>query len=222
MHNIKNSFEFVFLQVVCAFCMRRFWSAEDLRRHMRTHTGERPFSCDLCKRRFTLKHSMLRHRKKHEKDELEAALLAATSGEEDAGGSSQPSAVTPRIQHPRASLPSTSVGSYERMSLPTAAAVATGDAGAAPNGLVRNSFGRRLTSLTPNLASAHQAGAPQQAAQPQQSAQPRPNGADNDNDLISNLLGIQDRSIIDKVLNLGTVSADDAAKLLGMNNNNGE
>lgn len=50
---------------MCAFCMRRFWSAEDLRRHMRTHTGERPFSCDVCQRRFTLKHSMLRHRKKH-------------------------------------------------------------------------------------------------------------------------------------------------------------
>ncbi|XP_059472907.1 ras-responsive element-binding protein 1 isoform X2 [Neocloeon triangulifer] len=52
-------------KVMCAFCMRRFWSAEDLRRHMRTHTGERPFTCDICWRKFTLKHSMLRHRKKH-------------------------------------------------------------------------------------------------------------------------------------------------------------
>jgi len=28
-------------KVICAFCMRRFWSTEDLRRHMRTHSGER-------------------------------------------------------------------------------------------------------------------------------------------------------------------------------------
>lgn len=28
-------------KVNCAFCMRRFWSAEDLRRHMRKHSGER-------------------------------------------------------------------------------------------------------------------------------------------------------------------------------------
>ena len=24
-------------KVICAFCLRRFWSTEDLRRHMRTH-----------------------------------------------------------------------------------------------------------------------------------------------------------------------------------------
>jgi uncharacterized Zn-finger protein len=55
----------IFVQVICAFCLRRFWSTEDLRRHMRTHSGERPFQCDICFRKFTLKHSMLRHRKKH-------------------------------------------------------------------------------------------------------------------------------------------------------------
>ncbi|XP_056640661.1 ras-responsive element-binding protein 1 [Diorhabda sublineata] len=72
-------------KVICAFCMRRFWSAEDLRRHMRTHTGERPFSCDICKRRFTLKHSMLRHRKKHN---VNFEHDAAASDEDGNNGSS--------------------------------------------------------------------------------------------------------------------------------------
>ncbi|XP_060850987.1 uncharacterized protein LOC132929566 isoform X2 [Rhopalosiphum padi] len=53
-------------KVLCAFCLHRFYSAEDLRRHMRTHTKEQPFACLSCKRRFTLKHSMVRHiAKKH-------------------------------------------------------------------------------------------------------------------------------------------------------------
>lgn len=57
---------FSYVQVLCAFCLHRFYSAEDLRRHMRTHTKEQPFACQSCKRRFTLKHSMVRHiAKKH-------------------------------------------------------------------------------------------------------------------------------------------------------------
>ena len=57
--------DYVNRKIICLFCSRKFWSAEDLRRHVRTHTGETPYACEICHRRFTLKHSMLRHKKKH-------------------------------------------------------------------------------------------------------------------------------------------------------------
>lgn len=82
----KQRADYANRKVVCAFCMRRFWSAEDLRRHMRTHTGERPFSCSVCSRRFTLKHSMLRHRKKHDQhEESESDLIGNLLGIRDKG-----------------------------------------------------------------------------------------------------------------------------------------
>lgn len=128
---------------MCAFCLRRFWSAEDLRRHMRTHTGERPFSCDICRRRFTLKHSMLRHRKKHS--------FPATE--------------------------ETSPVSDDDTNVPPAS-----------------------TNHNNNVVA---------SAKPWMKAR-----LEEESDLISNLLGIQDKSIVDKMLL--SKSADDAAKLLGV------
>ncbi|KAB0804687.1 hypothetical protein PPYR_01657 [Photinus pyralis] len=136
-------------KVICAFCMRRFWSAEDLRRHMRTHTGERPFSCDICHRRFTLKHSMLRHRKKHNV----TFEIDNVNSDEDVNNA-----------HPAPSFNKFVKGNN--------------------NNLVGKSVEKTDES----------------------------DGAEG-SDLISNLLGIRDRSIIDQVL---TSSADDAAKLLGV------
>lgn len=46
---------------------------------MRTHSGERPFQCEVCRRRFTLKHSMLRHQRKH-KCSTQRQLLATNGG----------------------------------------------------------------------------------------------------------------------------------------------
>ncbi|KAF5298851.1 hypothetical protein FQA39_LY11663 [Lamprigera yunnana] len=136
-------------KVICAFCMRRFWSAEDLRRHMRTHTGERPFSCDICHRRFTLKHSMLRHRKKHN--------------------------VTFDIDN---------LNSDEDVNNVNSSAVF--------NQFIKGNNNNSVSKIIDKTDES--------------------DGAEG-SDLISNLLGIRDRSIIDQVL---TSSADDAAKLLGV------
>nr|XP_057916808.1 ras-responsive element-binding protein 1-like isoform X1 [Doryrhamphus excisus] len=52
---------------ICNVCAKRFWSLQDLTRHMRSHTGERPYRCQTCERTFTLKHSLVRHQRIHSK-----------------------------------------------------------------------------------------------------------------------------------------------------------
>ncbi|XP_047540140.1 zinc finger protein Xfin-like [Vanessa atalanta] len=155
-------------KVVCAFCIRRFWSAEDLRRHMRTHSGERPFACDLCRRRFTLKHSMLRHRKKHREetdDEESSPRDDAANGyryqEDDGSGNEIPSNVNNNNSPPAAP--------YDKK-------------------LKLEMTSRKYSSEAEN-------------------------DTENGGDLIGKLLGIPDKTIINKLLS----SADEAAKFLGVN-----
>lgn len=188
--------------------MRRFWSAEDLRRHMRTHTGERPFQCDICCRKFTLKHSMLRHRKKHES--VDSAMYVANSGDEE-NSPAQPPTITPRSQqHSPAPTNTSRPRTQDRISLPTVAAVATADA--APCALMRYNHYDNMATLTGRMVNDRAQDAAHPPLRPTPPAEaPSESG---DNDLISDLLGIREKGLLDKVL-LST--ADDAAKLLGVN-----
>ncbi|XP_052764927.1 zinc finger and SCAN domain-containing protein 5B-like isoform X1 [Mya arenaria] len=45
----------------CCYCSKVFSSIGNLKRHTLTHTGEKPFQCEMCHRRFSQKSSMKTH-----------------------------------------------------------------------------------------------------------------------------------------------------------------
>lgn len=52
---------------VCKVCSYTAYQKISLKRHVRTHTGERPFVCPTCGNAFRLKHHLKNHLLLHEK-----------------------------------------------------------------------------------------------------------------------------------------------------------
>lgn len=53
-------------QVPCPLCHKLLKSHKSLKVHMRLHTGEARFRCDVCDKSFVQKESMLRHWRLHD------------------------------------------------------------------------------------------------------------------------------------------------------------
>jgi uncharacterized Zn-finger protein len=49
----------------CRMCSAKFSKAKYLKRHIQTHSAEKPFKCDLCEKAFKSDHYMKVHRRSH-------------------------------------------------------------------------------------------------------------------------------------------------------------
>lgn len=55
----------VVVQAVCPFCFKDCKRTAELRAHIRAHTGEKPFRCDICSAPFARSAHLKRHRRVH-------------------------------------------------------------------------------------------------------------------------------------------------------------
>lgn len=151
-------------------------------------SGERPFNCDVCFRKFTLKHSMLRHRKKHSNalnHMNNFQSMKSENGELNGNGSSINNSASDMSDDESSTLAMINNKKLKEM-MPQESVKPDQDMMNRMNKEIFQKLQEKFFSMQQQSGS----------------------------DLLSNLLGISDQGVLNKMFNS---SAEEAAKLLGVN-----
>lgn len=153
------------------------------------YSGERPFNCDVCLRKFTLKHSMLRHRKKHSNAPHH---ISSFQKPENGNGSSINNSASDISDDESSSI--AMMNNKKLMEMMTSTQEKTD----------QDFMSRMLNPINKELFMKFQ--------EKFFNMQQQLSGSVGSN-LLGNLLGINDQSVLNKMIN---ASADEAAKMLGV------